>query len=168
MRYGLIGNLWRNWGPVGERVSVPKQMEFEWGYLWAEIDVLSGDVNPWLVPEMNSGVLSEIVEDMPESWGENLGIVWDNSPVHKSVAKSLPDTVSSKFLPAYSPELNPADRFFEELRRRIANRVFGSLQELENALVEAINECCEDRERVRQLCGYPWILKQLQPHKMHD
>lgn len=73
MRYGLISNPWRNWGPVGERVTVPKQMEFEWGYLWAEADVLAGELNVWLLPEMNGGVLSQVVREMPEKWGENLG-----------------------------------------------------------------------------------------------
>ena len=76
--------------------------------------------------------------------------------------KCLPDGVSATFLPAYSPELNPVERFFQELRRRIANRIFSSLQELEDALVEAINEYYEDTDKVRQLCGYPWILEQLQ------
>jgi transposase len=165
MRYGLISNPWRNWGPVGERVTVPKQMEFEWGYLWAEIDVVLGEFNVWLLPEMNGEVLSPVVQQMPERWGDDLGIVWDNSPVHKSVAKSLPGTISCKFLPAYSPELNPVERFFEELRRRIANRIFSSLSELEDALVEAMDEFFGDTFKVRKLCGYPWILQQLQPEK---
>jgi hypothetical protein len=38
---------------VGKRVAIPKQMEFDWGYLWAEIDILAGDVNVWFLPEMN-------------------------------------------------------------------------------------------------------------------
>ena len=49
-----------------------------------------------------------------------------------------------------------------EKRGEIANRIFSSLQELEDALVEAINEYCEDKEKVRQLSGYSWILEQLQ------
>ena len=162
MRYGLISNPWRNWGPVGERVPIPKQMKFQWGYLWAEIDVLAGEVNVWLLPEMNGEVLSKVVAKMPEKWGNSVSLVWDNGGAHKSAAKCLPDGVSATFLPAYSPELNPVERFFQELRRRIANRIFSSLQELEDALVEAINEYYEDTDKVRQLCGYPWILEQLQ------
>ena len=80
----------------------------------------------------------------------------------ESVSNILSGRLSFKFLPAYSPELNPVERFFEELRRRIANRVFGSLSELESALIEIIDEYCNDRERVRQLCGYPWIIEQIQ------
>lgn len=162
MRYGLIGNPWRNWGPVGERVSVPRQMEFEWGYLWMEVDPLAGELNFWLLPEMNGGVLTPVVKQMLDRWGENPGIVWDNSSVHKSVAKVLSDTIASKFLPAYSPELNPVERLFQELRRRIANRIFNTLSELEDALLEALDEYVNDREKVKQLCGYPWIINQLQ------
>lgn len=165
MRYGMITNPWRNWGPVGERVSVPKQMEFQWGYLWAEADVLAGELNIWLLPEMNGTVVSRIVAKMPEEWGENLALVWDNAGAHKSAAKCLPDDVSLIFLPAYSPELNPVERFFQELRRRIANRIFNSLQELEDALVEVMNEYFEDTQKVQQLCGYPWIISQLHPEE---
>jgi transposase len=31
------------------------------------------------------------------------------------------------FLPSYSPELNPAERIFEEVRRRVEGRVYDSL-----------------------------------------
>ena len=165
MRYGLISNPWRNWGPVGVRAPIPKQMEFDWGYLWAEIDVLAGELNVWLLPEMNGDTMSRIVARMPEKWGNNFALVWDNAKAHKSAAKCLPDGMSAISLPAYSPELNPVERFFQELRRKIANRIFSSLQELEDALVEAMNEYCEDKEKIRQLCGYSWILEQIQPEE---
>lgn len=162
MRYGLIINPWRNWGPVGERVRIRKQMEFEWGYLWAEIEPSSGDFNIWLLPEMNTECLRPVVEQMPEYWGEKFGLVFDNSSVHKSVSNILSGKISFKFLPAYSPELNPVERFFEELRRRIANRTFNSLSELEEALLEVIDEYFQDKEKVHRLCGYSWIIEQIQ------
>ncbi|MBD3180666.1 hypothetical protein GF312_00135 [Candidatus Poribacteria bacterium] len=65
-------------------------------------------------------------------------------------------------MPAYSPELNPVERFFQELRRKIANRIFDSLEELEDALSEALEEYFQNTEKVRELCAYPWILKQIQ------
>ena len=64
-------------------------------------------------------------------------------------------------LPAYSPELNPVERLFQELRLRTANRIFSSLEELEDALVEALQEYFADAEKVKQLCAYPWILDQV-------
>jgi hypothetical protein len=97
--------------------------------------------------------------------GNAVALVWDNGGAHKSAAKCLPDGVSATFLPAYSPELNPVERFFQELRRKVANRLFSSLDELETALVEAIQEYFDDTEKVKQLCAYPWILEQLQVDK---
>lgn len=64
-------------------------------------------------------------------------------------------------MPAYSPELNPVERFFEELRRRIANRIFNSLSELEGALLAVVEEYFADKEKVRRLCGYSWIIDQI-------
>ena len=162
MRYGLISNPWRNWGPVGERVAIPKQMEFDWGYLWAEIDVLAGELNVWLLPEMNGDTMSKVVARMPEKWGNNFTLVWDHAKAHKSAAKRLPDGMSFIPLPPDSPELNPVERFFQELRRKIANRLFSSLEELESALSEAMEEYFQDTEKVKQLCAYPWIIEQVQ------
>ena len=71
----MISNPWRNWGPVGQRVPIPRQMEFEWGYLWAEIDVLAGELNVWLLPEMNGATLSRVVVKMPEKWGRHLAFL---------------------------------------------------------------------------------------------
>jgi hypothetical protein len=88
-------------------------MEFEWGYLWTEIDVLAGELNVWLLPEMNGATLSRVTAEMPEKWGKNVALVWDNAGAHKSAAKHLPDDVSVISLPAYSPELNPVERFFQ-------------------------------------------------------
>ena len=161
MRYGLIINPWRNWGPVGQRVVIPKQMEYEWGYLWAEVEPLTGDINIWLLPEMNKEYLRPVVAQMPEYWGDNIGLVFDNSSVHKSVSRSLSDKIAFKFLPSYSPELNPVERFFEELRRRIANRIFNNLLELEKALLLVVEEYLADKEKVRRLCGYSWIIDQI-------
>ena len=88
-------------------------MEFDWGYLWAEIDVLAGELNVWLLPEMNGDTMSKVVARMPEKWGNNFTLVWDNAKAHKSAAKRLPDGMSVIPLPPYSPELNPVERFFQ-------------------------------------------------------
>ncbi|HGJ66143.1 TPA: hypothetical protein ENS27_12295 [bacterium] len=47
--------------------------------------------------------------------------------------------------PSYSPELNPVERFFEELRRMIVNRIFSSLSELEEALLVLVEEYLADK-----------------------
>jgi len=53
------------------------------------------------------------------------------------------------------------ERFFEELRRMIANRIFSSLSELEEALLVVVEEYLADKKKVRRLCGYSWIIYQI-------
>ena len=60
-------------------------------------------------------------------------------------------------LPAYSPELNPVERFFQELRRKLKFRVFENLDEAEKFVSEALSEFLTDSERVKSLTQYPYI-----------
>ena len=60
-------------------------------------------------------------------------------------------------LPAYSPELNPVERFFQELRRKLKCHVFDSLDEAERFVSEALEEFLTDKERVKSLTMYPCI-----------
>lgn len=60
-------------------------------------------------------------------------------------------------LPAYSPELNPVERFFQELRRKLKFRVFENLDEAEKFVSEALLEFLTDSERVKSLTQYPYI-----------
>jgi transposase len=59
-------------------------------------------------------------------------------------------------LPAYSPELNPVERLFKELRRELKNRVFESLKEVEEAVIKAIEPYIKDGSRVKKLTFYSW------------
>jgi transposase len=70
------------------------------------------------------------------------GLVWDNAPGHRDADITDLD-LALVGLPAYSPELNPAERLFEEIRRHVEGRVYATLD--------------ANPPRVRQLCGWDWI-----------
>ncbi len=90
---------------------------------------------------------------------EHLVIVFDNAPCHKpKILHSIPG-LTIIYLPPYSPELNPVERFFEEIRRATANTLFTTLDDIEVRISDAVNSWTE--ERVRQLCCYDWIERQL-------
>ena len=64
--------------------------------------------------------------------------------------------------PAHSSELNPINELFQEIYRKVANRLSSSSEEQESVLVEAIGEYFEDKEKIKQLCAYLWIIEQCQ------
>ena len=60
-------------------------------------------------------------------------------------------------LPAYSPQLNPAERFFQELRRELKNKVFESYEEVEKAVIEAVKPYLKDKQKVKSITCYGWL-----------
>jgi len=60
-------------------------------------------------------------------------------------------------LPPYSPELNPVERLFKELRRELKNRVFESLEAVEEAVIKAIEPYLKDNSRIKKLTFYGWL-----------
>ncbi len=80
--------------------------------------------------------------------------VWDGAGGHKDQevqALAAPRVVQ----PPYAPELNPVERFFQELRQALEGRVYPDLQAKQAALEPILNVWQADPERVKQLCG--WI-----------
>jgi transposase len=60
-------------------------------------------------------------------------------------------------LPPYAPELNPAERFFQELRRAVEGEPYASLDDKVAAVQRIVDEWDADPARVRSLSGGHWI-----------
>ena len=54
----------------------------------------------------------------------HLLVVLDGAPSHRSERITHPENISLVMLPPYSPELDPAERWFGEFRRKLSNRTF--------------------------------------------
>jgi transposase len=60
-------------------------------------------------------------------------------------------------LPPYSPQLNPAERVFQEVRRAIEGKVYATLEDKMTAVAEFLRELEAEPERVRSLTWWDWI-----------
>jgi len=65
------------------------------------------------------------------------------------------------FLPAYSPELNPAERVFEEVRRHTEGEVYPSLQAKRAAIDHVLRQLRADKPRLKRLIGWDLIMQVL-------
>jgi len=65
-------------------------------------------------------------------------------------------------LPPYSPELNPQEHLWDDLREKyFHNRAFDSLEALEDQLVVGLRALEEDHTRVKSIAGWEYISKYL-------
>ena len=83
-------------------------------------------------------------------------VVWDRAPAHQTAAvHQQGGTLIAQ--PPFSPELNPAERVFEEVRRHVAGLVYVTLPEKDAAVSAFLADLEADPARIRRLAGWDWI-----------
>ena len=86
-------------------------------------------------------------------------VVYDGAPCHSEGALALPENVRVISLPPYSPELNPCENSWEDMREKFfKNIVFDSLQTVEDQLVVACNFYEANPRILKSITGWEWIL----------
>ena len=162
MRFGLISNYRRSWSKVGERTVIANQQEYSNRYLYSAIDPIHGDnFNVIGFNDANSLSVKLFLEALRDEYKHyHLIVVWDNAPFHKKKELHAMRDITPIFLPSYSPQLNPVERFYEEIRKSTANRVFQSIDIQEKIIAKDIALWMSDTQKTKHLCGYSWILEQ--------
>ena len=162
MRFGLISNYRRSWSKVGKRTVVENQQEYENRYLYTAIDPIHGDnFNVIGFEDANSLSTKIFLEALRDEYkNHHLVIIWDNAPFHKKKELHSMRDITPIFLPSYSPELNPVERFYGEIRKSTANRIFQSIDSQENIIYKEVSSWMSDTIKTKKLCAYSWILEQ--------
>jgi hypothetical protein len=155
LRLGLRGTTRRVWGRRGVKVRQRLQLKYEWRYLFAAVDGQAGRIWWSWVPSMKAEALWPTIAGIQEMDILD-GLVWDNAPSHRDAEITDLD-LAFVGLPPYSPELNPAERLFEEIRRRFEGRVYATLDDKAAEVQAFLEELDANPVRVRQLCGWAWI-----------
>ena len=155
LRLGLRGTTRRVWGRRGTKVRQRLQLKYEWRYLFAAVDGQAGRIWWNWVPAMKAAALWPTIAGI-QAMDVLEGLVWDNAPGHRDAEITALD-LAFVGLPAYSPELNPAERLFEELRRSVEGRVYATLDAKAADVQAFLDKLDADPARVRRLCGWNWI-----------
>lgn len=161
LRLGLRGQVRRVLAPRGVKVVQTLQLRYEWSYLLLAVEPLSGTLKWEWLERMNQ----EHIKPVLEKWALDC-VVWDGAGSHRG--KSLRELSTKRvLLPPYSPELNPAERVFEEIRRRVEGHVYRDLKAKRDEADKYLHELEADRERVQRLCGWDWLQESLSrlPHR---
>ena len=83
----------------------------------------------------------------------------DGAGWHRAHDLKVPPNMRLEALPPYSPQLNPVEHIWDEIREKwFANEVFNSLDAMEDRLVEALAALENDKELVASITGFDWIV----------
>jgi transposase len=138
---------------------VNTQIVREYEYAFAAVSPHDGTLDTLVLPSVNaeamSVFLSEVSQRPPNEW---ILMVLDGAGGHR--AKRLPVPANRQLLPLppWSPPLNPVEHVWDEVREKwFANRVFASMETVEDQLVTALATLEADAPQVASLTGFDWI-----------
>lgn len=154
MRLGLHGRVRRVWAPRGVKVRQRVQLRYEWRYLALAVDGVAGRLWWQWTPNMRKESIAPVVTAWQAAGIEAL--VWDGAPAHRAhLVRDVGVTLVTQ--PAAAPELNPAERVFQELRRAVEGLVYATLAEKMAIVERELAALAADPARLKRLTGWTWI-----------
>lgn len=161
-RFGLKAWFRRRWCPKGQRPPWIVDDRYEWCWLYAAIEPVTGTGIFLLLPDVTGDCLELFLQHMRQELGDGrVGVVLDGSGSHRSGQITWPQDLVPLPLPAYSPELNPTEQVFRHLRKHLSNRLFANVDELQMALVEELQQFWVNPAVLLSLTTYPWWVEEV-------
>jgi len=159
-RFGRISDPRRCWAPPGVRPEVGLQIVREYTYAFGAASPHDGTfislILPVVTAEAMSIFLAEVASRHPE---EFILMVLDGAGWHRASSLIVPENMRLLPLPPYSPQLNPMEHIWDEVREKwFANAVFDALDGVEDCLEESLVYLEHNRNLVASTTGFDWII----------
>jgi len=141
----------------GGQPLLPSAYRFESLYLYGAVAPLTGQSFFLALPLLNTQgfqlFLNHFAATDPASFHL---LLLDNGAFHKAQALRLPPNVSLVFFPPYSPELNPTERLWRDLKDWLAPYQPSSLAQLSKLLCTRLT--LYTPAALRSLTGFRYLL----------
>lgn len=159
-RFGRMVRIRRCWAPRPLRPTVRNGYQRQFVYVYGAVSPLQGELDWNISPNMNTQRMNAFLAQVSQGHAaEFIIMVVDGASSHKSHDLVIPDNICFLPLPGYSPELNPQEHVWDELREKeFPNRVFDSLQEVIQQLESGLPRLAAQTQGLRSLTAWPWIV----------
>lgn len=159
-RVGLKPIVKRVWAKRGSRPLARHQRGYKWLYVYGFCCPQTGENFCPLMPGVNLGqmqrVLDEFVKEYNPQGNKRILLVVDRAGWHGRNSLRLASGLELFYLPACSPELQPAEelwKFFDEV---LANRVLADIEDVEARLFKRSCWLMEQKDLIRKETLFRW------------
>lgn len=162
-RFGRITDPHHCWCPAGIRPIVGCQIVRQYTYAYAALSPADGELDTLILPNMYTSTFSVFLREVSARHPDDF-ILWihDGAPCHRSGTLTVPGNMRLVKLPPYSPELNPVEHLWEEMREKeFWNETFKSMSAVERAMVRSLRRIEGDKALVQSMSCFPWISRSL-------
>lgn len=158
MRFGQQGTKTIVWGVTGSRPKTVKQTAYEWCYVFAAVNPVTGNNSALVAPSVNTELMNEHLRFISEEAGPDVHVVLvlDQAGWHRSKALKIPSNLTPLPLPPYSPELNATEKLWGFIRSHyLSNRLYRDYDHLFTTACEVCRQV--DESRIKSVCRTSWI-----------
>lgn len=133
--------------------SVARQMIREYIYAYSALSPQTGDCYSMISPYCNTEAMNEFLQQLSRHYNNyRIILIVDKAGWHISQTLKIADNIKLLHLNPYSPEQNPVELLWREIRRKyFHNTIFQSLDEVESKLQQALLEYHLHKEAVQKL-----------------
>ncbi len=156
--YGRINKPKYCWCKKGERPCVPCHHIREYRYVYGAVEPLTGESCFLIMPYCNTQCMNVFLNELSETFPDDfIVLVCDGAAWHKSKGLNIPKNIELVFIPPYTPEMNPIEQIWKEIRMiGFRNEVFSSLEKVVDRLCFTIQSISNDR--IKSITLREWIL----------
>ena len=157
--FGRINKPKYCWCEKSIRPSVPCHHIREYRYVYGAVEPLTGDACFLILPYCNSACMNVFLKQLSEQYPEDrIVLCCDGAAWHKSTSLAVPENICLFFIPPYTPEMNPIEQIWKELRKMVfRNEVFATLEKVVDRLCDVIQAL--SAATIRSITGRNWIIK---------
>jgi putative transposase len=157
--FGRINTPKYCWCFPGHRPEVPCHHIREYRYAYGAVEPLTGESFFLVLPYSNTVCMSIFLKGLSEAYPDDkIILVCDRASWHTSKALEVPENIRLIFLPPATPELNPMEQIWKEIRKRgFPNELFRTLNKVIDRLCDTIASLSNDV--IKSITGRDWILQ---------
>lgn len=158
-RFGRISDPRRAWAPPGVRPKSPKQIVREYLYVFSAVAPALGKMTSLILPYANSEMMNIFLDQVVQEFEECFIVMLvDGAGWHRSKDLKIPENIRFIEQPSHSPELNPTEHIWEEIRETgTHNEAFESLDDLQDRLCLELRNLNDNPNRLRSMTNFPYL-----------
>ena len=156
-RFGRLSQECKCWVQSKVVPTVKSQMVREYIYAFSALSPQTGDCYSIISPICNTEAMSIFLEEVAVQYSNyRLIMIMDKAGWHTSNLLQVPPNMKVISLPPYSPELNPVELLWREIRRAsFHNILHNTLDEVEETLCKELKQYNQSPEKIKSLSkGY--------------
>jgi hypothetical protein len=162
-RFGRMNRIRPCWAPIGTRPEkLPPNSSANTFYLYGAVSSKDGTCVYLIMPRTQQASRPSSMCWARKFARQHILLVLDGAPNHRCGNLAVPDNITLLYLSPYSPELNPKENLWDEIREKIfKNYALKSMDVVRAKLRQAIPYMERNPKLVRSITSFPYIVNSL-------